>query len=152
LASLIILALLFVACGDDESVTNPPESYGSADANAEFTLSGAGSGTFDAELGFLKSGEEVLVTLGEEVNDIAIVISILEAKTGTFSIPDESTITYVNQTDALMAEMHTGIVTINELSTTSVNGSFSGSGYVIDMTTLTTDSTKVLTITGTFSL
>ena len=152
ITSLMILILLFVGCSEDSSVTDPAAGSGSANAEAEFIMSGASRGTFDAELGFLNTGEEVLVTLGEEVIDIAIVITINEANTGTFSIPDESNIVYANQTDTVMVEMHTGIVTIDELSTTSVSGSFSGSGYVIDMTTSRTDSTKVQTITGTFSL
>lgn len=148
--SLLILVLLFVGCSDDSSVT---DSAGNSDPEGTVTLSGDVSGSFDADLGYINSGDGVVISLANDDGSISILLSSSEVKTGTFSIPDGYTILYHNASDYnIMYEFHTGSVKIDEISGLSISGSFSGSGYPLDMTTSTIDSTKIINASGTFSL
>lgn len=151
ITSLLILVTIFMGCSDDNSVTDPTGS--SSDASGTVTLSGDVSGSFDAEIGFVNAGDAVAISLANEDGSISILLSSSEVKTGTFSIPDGYEILYHNNSAInIMSEFHTGSVKIDEISGTSISGSFSGSGYPLDMTTFTVDSTKIINASGTFSL
>lgn len=147
--SLLILVLLFVGCSDDSSVTDPTGTDG---PSGTFTLSGDVSGTFDAELGYVNSGDYVGISISDKEGNIGILLGSSLVRTGTFSIPEEYVITYINTQDTIMTELHAGSVKIDEISGTSVSGSFSGSGYPLDMSTYTIDSTRIINISAAFSL
>ena len=150
ITSLLILVTIFMGCSDDNSVTDPTWSN---DPSGTVTLSGDVSGSFDAEIGFVNAGDAVAISLANEDGSISIVLSSSEVKTGTFSIPDGYTVLYHSDSDNnIMSEFHTGSVKIDEISGMSISGSFSGSGYPLDMTTFTVDSTKIINASGTFSL
>lgn len=150
ITSLLILVTIFVGCSDDNSVTDPT---GSSDASGTVTLSGDVSGSFDADIGFVNSGDAVAISLANEDGSISLILSSSEVKTGTFSIPDGYEVLYhYNSQNGIMSEFHTGSVKIDEISGTSISGSFSGSGYPLDLTTFTVDSTKIINASGTFSL
>jgi len=147
--SLLLFVLIFIGCGDD-TTTNPIDNL-SANAG-KITLSGAASGTFDAETAMLNTGDAVAITVADKNDNLSLLLSSKNVKTGTFSIPDEYTVTYMNTSDTTMAEIHAGSVKIDEISSTSVKGSITGSGYIMHLNTFTIDSTKTVNVNATFSM
>lgn len=149
LISLLIFTTLLIGCGD-KSVTNPENDV--KENKGSITLSGAASGNYDAEIGFINNGDAVVITVADKEGNVSFILSSNKVKTGTFKIPDEFEIMYTNTKDTVMADFHTGTVTINDISSMSVNGSFTGSGYPLSLTTWSVDSTKTVNATATFSL
>lgn len=146
---LLLFTILLIGCGDD-SVTDPENNV--IENKGSITLSGAASGNYDAKIGFINNGNAVTITVADKEGKVSFVLSSNQVKTGTFTIPDEFEITYTNTKDTVMADFHTGTVTVNDISTSSVNGSFTGSGYPLFLPTWTIDSTKTVNATATFSL
>ena len=107
LGSLIILVLLFVGCSDDSNITDPTDTNG---PSGTVTLSGNVSGSFEAEIGYVNSGDYVGISLSDKDGNIGILLGSSLVRTGTFTIPGEYEVTYINTQDTIMTELHSGSV------------------------------------------
>ena len=151
--SIFLILSVFIGCGDN-AVTNPVEGdNGKNDKGGKITLSGAVTGSYDVTGAALNNGDKIIITLANKEGDISVALTSQQApKTGTFSVPDKYSVVYLNQKDTVMVTMNTGSVKIEKIGQLSATGSFTASGYVLKMSTGKIDSSKIITVNGTFSL
>jgi hypothetical protein len=143
--------MIAFGCSEDENSIVDPVTSGTSE-NSTISLKGDINASFDAVVGILNTGDAVTITLSEKEGNRGMLLSSSIAKTGTFNIPEQYTVSLTDVNTSTMYELNSGSVKINSLSTTKGSGSISGSGFAIDLTTMKTDSSRVINITASFSV
>ena len=153
-AVFVIMSIILLGCNKDNTPTNPNDDD-NTDNNGKTTIviSGCESGTYNNLVtGLLFTSDGVTITVApNDGSGVSAIMGSSVTTTGSYTIPNEFTASLLNENTMKMYDLYEGTVNITTLTQTKVQGTLTGKAYQTDMTTFTTDSTKVLNININFA-